>query len=121
MVKRLAVPLKKKLLNMTDVLPRQVPHPRPLRQLLHQLEPCRQSPQRTQERILGNDVPVDLIKSHAIAEYGENRETTLSAFTTGHSSTLVEWCASFAATVKEPYDLPCASSMSGGGMPQSMS
>ena len=115
------MPLKMKSLNMTDVLPQQALLPRPLHQLLRQLEPCKQSLHRTQEKILGNDVPVDLTKNHAIEECGENRETTLSAFTTGRGSTLVEWCVSFAATVGEPYDLPCASSMSGGGMPQSMS
>ena len=71
--------------------------------------------------MLGNVAPVDLIKSHAIEECGENRETILNAFTTGRSSTSVGWCASSAATFKEPYGLPYASYMSGGGTPQSMS
>ena len=115
------MPLKMKSLNMIDVLPQQALPPRPLCQLLRQLKPCRQSPRRMEERTLGSVIPVDLIKNHAIEGCGENRETTPSAFTTGRSSTLVAWCASSAATVKEPYGLPCASYMSGGGMPRSMS
>ena len=74
-----------------------------------------------QEMTQGNVAPVGLTLNHAIEECGANRGTTLNAFTTGHSSTLVEWCVSSAATVKEPSALRCASYTSGGGMPQSLS